>query len=186
MVVKNIDRAGFTKVNKGYAFNMDGELFGLYVNNELVSVCGVRRLNWWVREVFGVYTKEEYRGNGYAGRLLERVCNEDGVVYFLTCRVDNEEMRQVVLGQMWTEVTMFRNRYTGNFLKVWCYQKGRFCGICRHRIWDSEQYIVRDDGSMVCAGCLEDLEERSEEELRRIYRTDKVVVGGRCGDTARE
>lgn len=122
MVVESISRDEFFQVNEGYELSTEGILYGLVVDDEVVSVCGVRQLNWWIREVFGVYTKEEHRGKGYAGKLLGEVCKEEGVVYFLTCRVGNEAMERVLVKQKWRDVTVFCNQRTGNFLRVWCYQ----------------------------------------------------------------
>lgn len=66
--------------------NLDKDLFmfGTFVNDELVSICGLiifknfpraDDLSWKVGYITSVYTKENYRGNGYQKKVFLECLN---------------------------------------------------------------------------------------------------------------
>ena len=64
--------------------NQDLYMFGTFVDNELVSICGfiifkhfpqVDDLSCKVAYITSVFTKEEYRGNGYQRKAFEECLN---------------------------------------------------------------------------------------------------------------
>lgn len=175
MRIKSIKVEDFLNVNRGYSYNICGRLYGLEVDDRIVSICGLRELGWWGYEVFGVHTAEEYRGKGYAGELLQRVCNDVNAIYIVLVNSINSAMKNVLRKLMWSRVCERYNPRTGNWLEIWVGKARKFCKVCGYRVWDSERYAIRDDG-VICQGCVEDIEEFGKERVKETYKIVREIV----------
>ena len=57
-----------------YKYLNDSDVYGLQVNEEIVSVAVISHVSKDILELKNLVTKEEYRGKGYAKRLLKHLC----------------------------------------------------------------------------------------------------------------
>jgi len=71
-----------------------GKYFGIWQDGRLAAMAGERIAMKQYRELSGVCTHPDFRGRGYAKRLIARVVNgilEDGRVPFLHVDAENEK-----------------------------------------------------------------------------------------------
>ena len=93
------------------------EIFILYDNDMLISICAVEKINSETVEITNIATYPEYQNKGYASKLLDFICNKYKTKYkkLILGTGENEKTLNFYKKRGFTETHIIKNFFTDNY-----------------------------------------------------------------------
>ncbi len=93
------------------------EIFILYDNDMLISICAVEKINSETVEIKNIATYPEYQNKGYASKLLDFICNKYKTKYkkLILGTGENEKTLNFYKKRGFTETHIIKNFFTDNY-----------------------------------------------------------------------
>ena len=93
------------------------EIFILYDNDMLISICAVEKINSETVEIKNIATYPEYQNKGYASKLLDFICNKYKTKYkkLILGTGKNKKTLNIYKKHDFTETHIIKNFFTDNY-----------------------------------------------------------------------